>query len=278
LTNVRGPSEQSSNAPAGPAARDVSGAVFINGAINGVIRNMSHGIPDVAVFVVDLSSSNPRAAVRAVLTDSEGGFSFHNLPTNGNFAFHLSASDGFLNVFNSQPAAWRSSASFLVSPTASLDPVDVWGVPQISEFFSLLLNDDAKPVYRSNPNPTRFQGNAKITAWWEYQYAVTYTHKAEGWSEIDLAYYFPRSTDLASHLSTATDALHPFGTTELARELRAAALNTAAGKGIFEPYEKLQFEIVKYGSYVGDHSNPTDLAIALRLLKLVNTAGNQESA
>jgi len=65
-------------------------------------------------------------------------------------------------------------------------------------------------------------------------------------------------------------------TDDLKNNLRAAALNIAAGRGFFEPYNLVQHWYLKFAAHVfcSNSNNAEDLALALRFVRAINNAAD----
>jgi len=257
--NVSGPGRELSPSYDAVATNDVSGRVVISGFRFANDRSATIGVQDIAVALVSKSSG---AVLRVALTDRNGQYSFHDIANSADTVLKL-LPEALLRRVS------RSSGNFLrVNKYDILGQDNVYGQPQSlsNPIFSLLLDDQQTPVYNRALAPNSFEGDSKPLSYWRYT--------IQRLGEDDAQY-----GNSLSSLESAADAL--IGCTAsitssdlLEANLRAAALNIAAGRGFFEPYKQLQTWYFREAAHVfcDNVSEAHSRQLALAFLVRINTA------
>jgi len=260
VLNVTGPGKQIAPTYDASASNDVAGRVIVWGYRFGTDRTAQIPVQDIAVALINGAG----AVLRTTLTDRNGQYSFHDI-----------ASFGSVQLKILPEAAWRpalrASANFLRAHQYDILGEDnIYGQPQplTSPLFRLYVDETETPVFNRELAPNSFEGDSKPVSYWKY------TIQRLGESD-------PQYGGVLSALEAAADALIGAGchasihsSDPLQANLRAAALNIAAGRGFFEPYKAVQSWYFSEAAHIFCNRilNLGDRALALRAVTLINQA------
>jgi len=210
---------------------------------------------------------------RVTLTDNNGHYAFHDISNTSNYQVIL-VQDAFL-----RPET-RSSNNFLRANTFIVFGEPVYGAAQdipsngVSNF-ALLLDDEQVPLYYRPADATGFEGDAKGVAYWSFQ--TTGTNRRISFSPSRIAAIKSAAAALIANGGSCTASIT--SSDPLQSNLATAALNIAAGKGIFEPYDFVQWWYFQFARHVVcDLSSPssTDYNLALTFVQAINNAGDMD--
>jgi len=247
----------------------LEGSVELAGARFGTDRSFSLGLHEAVVALLEKSTGNLLAVT---LTDLRGSYAFHSTYDPQSVLLVL-IEDGLLRP------ELRSSVNFVRA-----NQFEILGVPRLGEAhtasyptFSLLLDNTQQPVYNRPQGFHSFEGNSKPVGWWLYHIEV-----AQG---ILNGEYDDDITAPLLQLWLDDAQQHVYGPScpsdgsDLDHQLRAAALNVVSGRGIFEPYNRLQLWYLAFARhiYCDNVLFSDDRAIALQFLRAINSANDIDS-
>jgi len=272
---VKGPDYESITYTGGST---VGGHVYIGGALSGDTRDASIPLAGAVVDLVRLSSPY-RDVLASTITDENGAYTFHgvtNLGSKGvavgrggffrenpNF---ISGNAGDLVGVNTIDISFQFPFGEAIAVHAGLD----------NDLSNLLILDQELPRYVRPRDDDGFNGDAQSVDYWAFQVAQ------EGWTSTaaSISSLIADAEATLSVCSGSIDAsvfsLSSSPLNDLKKELFAAALNVADGRGIFEPFAALNDIFIQYGSYVAcEESSPSadDIQTAWSLLHRLNGAG-----
>jgi len=260
--SLAGPTAAPSYVNAAPSAQ---GVVTISGARFGVDRSFNYPLPNILVGLFNATSN---LFQRVTLTDSNGHYAFHDV-SNPTALQTVLIEDAFLRQTT------RSSANFLRSTVDIEFGVPQYGSPQnipsngVSNF-ALLIDNEQTPSYNRPLNATGFEGDCKPIAFWQFQ--TTGSNRKTNYPASVLAAIKTSASQLVSAGSGCTADIS--SSDALQQNLAAASLNLAAGKGIFEPYNVLQWWYFNFGRHVFCDITPSsvDYNMAVQFLSAINSA------
>ena len=237
---------------------DYQGSVIVEGVRFGNSRSLNLPLADVLIALVN---KNTKAVVQYSKTNSNGQYSFHDVASPSSYEIQLVKS-ALLDY-----QLKRTSGRFLrVGQYSQLHGDLQLGLPHsLSDTtFRLLIDDQIVPYYnRPNVSPA-FEGNSKPLSYWQYQ---SLANELPNLSQLNT---------LADSMIGCSTSFSASLTDDLKNNLRAAALNIAAGRGFFEPYNLVQHWYLKFAAHVfcSNSNNAEDLALALRFVRAINNAAD----
>jgi len=197
-------------------------------------------------------------------TDAQGRYSFHDISNQADYELML-AEDGLLEDSQKRIAGWFLRVGQYAQYNQHLRLGAAHSLANAN--FQLLIDNEATPFYnRPNVAPA-FEGNGKPLAYWKFQ--------SSGTGKQDIS----NLADLEARADALIGCPTSFAGDELAQNLRAAALNAAAGRGFFEPYDLVQTWYLKFAAHVhcSNISSADDRALALRFAEAINDADDMDT-
>jgi len=166
----------------------------------------------------------------------------------------------------------RSSGNWLrVNQYDILGENDIVGLPHnISHpVFNMLIDETQQPVYNRPLKYNTFQGNSKSLNWWRFMLS----NLGELADDLTMANFNTWNSQAVSLLSCSASIS---SSSPLEANLKTAALNQVAGRGMFEPYNILQGWMIDWAEHVfcDGVSDSTDQSIALSFMQQINTASD----
>jgi hypothetical protein len=243
---------------AGVMGSSVSLALGLRGALVALVTDVSY------TDSLRSECSSYGTPLQMTLTDADGNFAFSGLSAGQSYQVAV-LQDGFFRVTNRAPSAFL---------TASSGPTDILsqplGCPQNTTApstvnFDFYVNPVANPSYARSASDTGFEGDSLPVAVWSY--CINYPAACTAMSKHQLTVAKFSGSYLIGASCFNSLSFSPSATT-LQQSLLAATYNVASGRGIFQPYDAVQWWFLEFAkAVVCDTPTPdsasTDLATTL---------------